>query len=167
MMEKVLTRVAWFVGLILIQVLLLNHVYWMGVATPFVYVYFLLVLDRNTDVNVVMLIAFALGLCVDVFSNTPGVNAAASVLLAFVRPGLLRLFSPRDEFDNFEPGIRVLGVWPFLRYALCGVLLHHTLLFFLESFALPHVGYVLMRIVCSALFTLSLVMAIEFVRHRR
>lgn len=166
-MERLLTRIAWFVSLVLIQVLLLNNICLFGLATPFIYVYLLLVMDRDTDHNVLMLLAFFLGLSVDIFSNTPGVNAGASVFVAFLRPYLLRLFSPRDEFENFEPGIYTLGVWPFVRYALVTVLLHHTVLFLLESFTFAFIGHLLLRILCSALLTVVMVMAVEFVRHKR
>lgn len=165
-MEKSLTRVAWFVGLVLVQILLLNKIYLFGLATPFVYVYFILVMDKEMDKNKLMLLAFVLGLVVDVFCNTPGVNAGASVLLAFSRERLLRLFMPREEFENFEPSIRSMGIWPFLRYAFLAVLLHHSALFLLEAFSFAHIGYLLLRILCSALLTVMLVMSIEFVRHR-
>ena len=46
---------AWFVGLVLLQVLLLNNICLFGLATPFVYIYFFLVLDRDTDINVLLL----------------------------------------------------------------------------------------------------------------
>ena len=162
-----LTRIAWFIGLVLVQALLLNNICLFGLATPFVYIYFLLVLDRDADRNALMATAFLLGLAIDVFSNTPGVNAGASVLIAFMRPGLLRLFSPRDEYENFEPGIYTLGVWAFVRYATIVTFLHHTALFFLDTFSLANIGYLLLRILCSTLLTVMLVMAIEFVRHKR
>ncbi len=47
---------------------------------------------------------FFLGLAVDVLSDTPGMNAAATVLLAFLRPTFLRLFVPRDTLDTLVPG---------------------------------------------------------------
>lgn len=53
--------------------------------------------------NALMLWAFFLGLAVDVFSDTPGMNAAATVLLAFLRPTFLRLFVPRDTLDTLVP----------------------------------------------------------------
>ena len=162
-----LTRIAWFIGLVLVQALLLNNICLFGLATPFVYIYFLLVLDRDADRNALMATAFLLGLAIDVFSNTPGVNAGASVLIAFMRPGLLRLFSPRDEYENFEPGIYTLGIWAFVRYATIVALLHHTALFFLDTFSLANIGYLLLRILCSTLLTVMLVMSIEFVRHKR
>jgi rod shape-determining protein MreD len=166
-MERMLTRTAWFVGMVLLQVLLLNNICLFGLATPFVYVYFLLTLDRDIDNSVLMLIAFSLGLVIDIFCNTPGVNAGASVLVAFMRPGLLRMFSPRDEYENFEPGIYTLGIGGFVRYSAVAVLLHHTALFLLESFSFVNFGYLLLRILCSTLLTMMFVMAIEFIRHKR
>ena len=149
------------------QALLLNNICLFGLATPFVYVYMLLTIDRETNRNALMVIAFLLGLAVDIFSNTPGVNAGASVMVAFMRPGLLRLFSPRDVYENFEPGIYTLGFGPFARYAFVTLLLHHAALFFLEAFSLVSMGYLLSRILCSALLSLVFVLAIEFVRHKR
>ena len=166
-MERLFSRIAWFVSLVMVQVLMLNNICLFGLATPFVYIYFLLAIDKDVDRNALMLIAFLLGLSIDVFSNTPGVNAGASVLIAFMRPVLLRLFSPRDEYENFEPGIYTLGPWAFVRYAFVTALLHHTVLFLLEAFSFVNLGYLSLRILCSALLTVALVMAIEFVRHKR
>ena len=59
-MERILTRMAWFLGLALVQVLLLNNIYLFGVATPFLYIYVILILDKGIDRTVLMLIAFAL-----------------------------------------------------------------------------------------------------------
>lgn len=165
-MERIFTRSAWFLGLALVQVLLLNNIYLFGLATPFLYVYVILVLDKNIDRTVLMLIAFALGLLIDIFCNTPGVNAAAAVLLAFVRPELLRMFAPREEFENFEPGIHTLGIWPFMRYVLVALLLHHAAVYLLEAFTFAHIGYLLLRVLCSTLLTTMLVMSMEFIRHR-
>ena len=166
-MERTLNRIAWFIGLTLIQVLLLNNICLFGYATPFIYVYFLLVIDKDVDQSVLMLMAFLLGLIVDIFSNTPGVNAGASVLLAFMRPGLLQLFSPRGEYDNFEPGIYTLVFWAFVRYIVVLIFIHHATLFILEEFSFANIEYMSLLIVCSSLLTVMLVMAIEFVRHKR
>ena len=52
-----------------------------------------------------MVWSFLLGLTVDIFSNTPGMNAAAATLLAFMREPILRLVTLRDSAEDFEPGI--------------------------------------------------------------
>lgn len=166
-MERMLNRIAWFIGLSLVQILFLNSICLFGLSTPFVYIYFLLTLDKDTDHNSLMIMAFLLGLTIDIFSNTPGVNAGASVLIAFMRPRLVDLFSPRGEYENFEPGIYTLGIWAFVRYAVVMTLIHHTALFLLEAFSFANIEYLSLRILCSALLTTMLVMTIEFVRHKR
>ncbi|MBR5841537.1 MAG: rod shape-determining protein MreD [Bacteroidaceae bacterium] len=165
-MERILTYAAWILGLTLVQVLVLNNIFLFGVATPFLYIYPILILNKHINHNILMLIAFAAGLLVDIFSNTPGVNAGAAVLIAYMRPGVLRMYAPREEFDDFEPSIHVLGPMPFLRYALTALLIHHAAVFLLEAFSLAHIGYLSLRIVCSTLLTTMLVMAIEFIRNR-
>ena len=166
-MEKFLTRTLWFIGLLLVQVVLLNKIYLFCLATPFIYIYLILVLDKDTDTNTLMLIAFSLGLLVDMFCNTPGVNAGASVLLAFSRKRLLRLFGPREEYDNYEPSTRAMGIWSFFRYAFTATLLHHTVLFLLEHFTFAHIGYLSLRILCSTILTVLLIISLEFIRHQR
>ena len=90
-------RIGWFIGLVLLQVLILNNVHIAGYATRFLYIYFILKFNSGTSRNELMLWAFFFGLTIDVFSDTPGMNAAATVLLAFLRPSLLRLFTPRES----------------------------------------------------------------------
>lgn len=84
-----LQRIKWFVILLLVQVLVLNHVHIYQYATPLLYIYFILKLNSQVNRKVLMGWAFALGLSIDIFSNTPGLNAAAATFLAFVRPPLL------------------------------------------------------------------------------
>lgn len=71
------------------------------------------------------------------FSDTPGMNAAATVLLAFLRPIFLRLFVPRDTLDTLIPAARTMGIFPFLKYLVVCVLVHHGMLLTLEFFPLP------------------------------
>ena len=50
-MERLFTRIAWFVGLVLVQTLMLNNLCLFGYATPFIYIYFILILDKDIDRN--------------------------------------------------------------------------------------------------------------------
>ena len=120
-----MARILWFAGLILLQVLVLNYVHIHQFAKPLLYVYFILKLDSNTGRNQTMLWSFALGLCIDILSNTPGLNATASVLLAFFRQPLLQAQTTRDATGDFEPGIRTLS---FLTLPACcrPFACHHT-----------------------------------------
>lgn len=161
-----LHKLGWFIGLLLLQVLILNHVHIGGYATPFLYIYLILKLDSDTPRNGLMLWAFFLGLGVDLFSDTPGMNAAAAVFLAFMRPLLLRLFVSRDVTGNFIPTPRVMGVSAFLKYATTCTLLHHAVLLFLDYFSAAHVGLLVLRILASSLLTLACTMALEAIRKK-
>ena len=164
MLINYLHKIGWFIGLVLLQVLILNNVHIAGYATPFLYIYLILKFESDTPRNALMLWAFFLGLAVDVFSDTPGMNAAATVLLAF--PTFLRLFVPRDTLDTLVPAIRTMGILPFLKYLVVSVLIHHGLLLTLEFFSFAHIGTLLLRIAASTLLTVTCIMAVEGIRKK-
>lgn len=166
MLINYLHKIGWFIGLVLLQVLILNNVHIAGYATPFLYIYLILKFESDTPRNALMLWAFFLGLAVDVFSDTPGMNAAATVLLAFLRPTFLRLFVPRDTLDTLVPAIRTMGILPFLKYLVVSVLIHYGLLLTLEFFSFAHIGTLLLRIAASTLLTVTCIMAVEGIRKK-
>lgn len=160
-------RCLWFAALVLMQVLVFSHVHIGGYATAFVYIYFILTLDRNVNRLALLAWAFVLGLVVDVFTNTPGVNASATVLLAFVRPQLITLCVPRDSADDLEPGIRSMGIVPFVGYASLAILLHHTMLMIVDAFSFYDWKILVAKIFLSSLLTLLCVMALECIRWKK
>lgn len=166
MIYSYLNRAFWFVGLIIIQVIILNHIHLFGYATPYIYIYLILTLESNTNRNELMLWAFFLGLFVDIFSDTPGMHASASVILAFVRPSILKLYIPRDMFDVIQPSFKTIGVFSFTKYAFIGILLHHTCLLLIEYFSFAHWGDLLIRIASCTLLSTAFILAIEGVRRR-
>lgn len=165
MIVSYIQRIGWFVGLVLLQVLILNNVHIAGYATPFLYVYFILKFASGTSRNELMLWAFFLGLTIDIFSNTPGMNAIATVLLAFLRPVFLRLFTPRDTLDSIIPSIRTLGVASFLKYIVTCVFIHHLVLLSIEYFSFTSIPLLLLRVVACTLLTVTCIMAIEGIRR--
>lgn len=159
-----INRIGWFIGLVLLQVLILNNIHIGGYATPFLYIYFILKLDSGISRHELMLWAFFLGLAVDIFSDTPGMNAAASVLIAFIRPSILRLFSPRDNLDNLIPSFKTLGFSPLLKYMTVGVFVHCLTLLTIEFFSFSSIWLLLLRVVTCTLLTVTCIMAIEGIR---
>ena len=164
MLITFLRRLGWFVLLVLVQGLILNNISFFGYATPFLYVYLILAFDANMSRYSLLLWGFALGLAVDIFSNTPGVNAAATTLLAFMRPSLLRLFTPRDSAEDFSPGIPSMGTSPFIRYLTFCLLFHQTALVLLLTFSLVQPHAIVLRIVSSVLLTGVCIIGVEQIR---
>lgn len=161
-----LYKAVWLVVLVLLQGLVLNNLHIAGYATPFLYVVLILTFENDVKPSVLMLWAFVVGLLVDIFSDTPGMNAAASVLTAFLRPMLLRLFVPRDVQETVVLSMRTMGVGVFFKYVVSAVLLHHTALFLLEFFSLAHPLDLLLRILSSTLLTTCCIWALELFHQK-
>jgi hypothetical protein len=111
-----------------------------------------------------LVLGFAIGLTVDLFTGTPGLHAGATTLMAFSRPSIIKLISGNQKFENItEPNIGQLGGLWFFRYTLFLVLIHHFALFFLESFSFRLFGQVLLRILLSVPVSIFLIMMIMFI----
>lgn len=164
MIITIINRFGWFVGLVLLQVLILNNVHIWGYATPFLYVYFILKFSSGTSRNELMLWAFFFGLTIDIFSDTPGMNAAATVLLAFLRPSLLRLFTPRDNPDSLIPSVRSFGIAPFLKYTTASVFVHSLALLSIEFFSFSSIWLLLLRVILCTILTVTCILAVEGIR---
>lgn len=157
-------RFGWFWLLVFVQALILNNIHLFGYATPFLYAYLILTFDANMSRYSLLLWGFALGLAVDIFSNTPGVNAAATTLLAFTRPSLLRLFTPRDSAEDFSPGIRTMGISPFIRYITFALIIHQTALVMLVTFSFANPLTMLLKVVAGVFITGLCILGLEWGR---
>ena len=84
-MINLLRGLVYFVVLVLIQALILNNIHFLRIATPFLYLYFIIKMPVGTSRDLVVLFSFLIGLVIDMFSNTPGMHAAACTLAGFIR----------------------------------------------------------------------------------
>ena len=165
-MTRLVSRLAMFVALLLAQVLVLNHVWLMNVATPLLYVYFAITFPRNTEKGEVLVWCFILGLLVDIFSNTPGLAAGSLTLIGMIQTYLVELFVPRDSAENLEVSAATLGWGKFSMLSGILILIYCFLFFILEAFNFFDWQLWLLRAVCSAALTLGLMLAIESLRSK-
>ena len=114
-----------------------------------------------------MLWSFMLGLAVDIFGNTPGMNAAAATCLAFSRSSLLRLATLRSEDEGFVPGIKSLGVSSFSRYSLLASALFCTVLLLIDTFSFFHFGRLILKIIASTISTLIFIFCAESIGGKK
>jgi len=157
-----------FVSLVLFQVLLLNHMNLGGYINPYVYILFILLLPVFVNKSILLLLAFLTGMTIDFFGNTPGLHAAATVLMAFSRPGTLQVFFEHLDFAAGEaPNINKLKPGGFLKYVLIMVFIHHSALFFLEIFSFDEILSTLYRIVLSTLITTLMIMTLALLFSSR
>jgi hypothetical protein len=121
-----------------------------GYLHPYIYVMFILLLPVNINRSLLLILSFFAGLTVDYFAGTLGVNAAASVLLAYLRPGTIRLFFGNQEFNAGESiGLKSVGVFGFFKYSIVLVFIHQLLLFYLEVLSFNHFFFTFNKVLLS------------------
>lgn len=167
MIKETIRYVLLLILLLLLQFLVFNNINFYGYINPYIYVMFIMVLPFSLKKWHLLLIGFATGLLVDMFMNTLGLHASATLVAAFLRPAILFRFTNRVDIPRFPaPGINAGLMW-FIRYVFILVLVHHAMLFFMEAFTFNHVIFTLLRIIFSTLFTTLFVVILEATRTQR
>ena len=143
-----------YVVYVLVHVLLVSRLVLFERGWCFLYLGFLLFLPLATPIVGQLLLGFGLGLTMDIFYDTGGLHAAAAVLLAHLRPWVLRLLTPRDGYDSQDSvNVHQMGWQWFSVYLGLLVLLHHLTFFVLELGSFRHLSLTLARVGLSWVFT--------------
>ena len=155
---------------ILLQVYILNQIpHLHEFITPYVYYLFLLWIPFSVSRLGLLLIGFVTGMALDYFTMTPGLHAAACVLVAYARPFIINVLTPKDttEFNYREPSPRALGWTPYLVYIFILTILHHGYLVFLEWLSFGTLLRFLIKVAATTGISLLLILTIELLFPRR
>lgn len=168
MTNTIIRNIIRFIVLVLVQVLIVQNIELGRFINPFVYVLFILMLPFETPKWLLLVASFFLGITIDLFYDTSGMHAAACVLMGYIRPGVLKLFSPRDGYEfGTQPSIQYLGIPWFLSYAGILVVVHHLVLFYIEIFRFSEFFSTFFRVIVSSIFTLLLVVISQYLFQRK
>lgn len=148
-----------FILLILLQVLILNNIMLFGFITPYVYPLFIILLPLNINHIQSLFLAFVFGLCIDFFQDSGGVHAAACLVIAYIRPLVLR-FSFGINYDYQTLKFYNEGFKQRFNYIGIMVIAHHLVMFSLEAFSFKYAVMVLKNTLYSGLFSLFLMLLI-------
>lgn len=168
-MIKVLPRnILRFIVLVLLQVWVLNNIQFSGFVNPYMYVLFILLLPFETPGWMVLILSFFLGVTVDMFTDTIGMHASASVFMGFLRSYVLQSISPRDGYETGTfPRVYYYGFVWFLKYSILLVFLHHLFLFSIEVFNFKTYHLVLLRTILSTIFSSILILLSQYLIFRK
>jgi len=142
-----------FVGLVLLQVIICSNINFLGYLNPYVYVIFMFLYPITNNRLLFIFLSFSIGLSIDIFLDSGGVHAAASVAIAYVRPLFLKFsFGAAYEyqavkFSNTNFSQRVI-------YFLLLIVIHHAILFSLVVFDKNEGLMVVKQTLYSSVFTL-------------
>ena len=169
-MSDLVRNIIRLIVFILVQVFLLNKIpHLHRFIVPYLYFLFILWLPYTTPRLLLLGIGFITGLSLDYFKMTPGLHAAACVLIAYARPFVITILSPKDttEFTHKEPSPKGMGWSPYLVYAFILTLLHHTYLTLLEWMQFGSFVSFILKILATTAISMLLIIIVELLFPRR
>lgn len=169
-MSSLLKNIIRLAIFILVQVYVLNKIPPLHrFITPYIYYLFILWMPFSISRMGLLMVGFITGLILDYFMMTPGLHAAACVLIAYVRPFVINVLTPRDinEFNYREPSAQAMGWAPFAVYVFILTLLHHGYLLFLEWLDMGNILDFLIRIVADTAVSILLIFTVELLFPRK
>ena len=152
--------------LILLQVVLLDHINFLGYVNPYLYIYFILLYPLTGNKSLLILLSFLLGLSVDMFSNSGGIHAGASVFIAWIRPLVLKYsFGVSYEYNTVK--INTASFSQQLVFIVSMVFIHHLILFSLEIFNTSQILFILKSTLFSGIFTTIIIFCTLYLFGKR
>ena len=115
-------------------------------------------------------IGFATGFVTDAFAHTLGVSSFACTLLMFFRPYIVRMLNGANnvKFENIDrpvPDVKDFR-WVFL-YTLTLTSIYEVVAVLLETMTFKNFGHTLLVIVGNTLFSVFVILCIEYIFHSR
>lgn len=167
MNNSILSNLGRFILVLAAQVLVFNNIDLFGFINPFPYILFILLYPATASKPLLYVAAFFLGLSVDMFENSGGVHAASCLILAAVRPNLLK-FSFGVSFQYHQTNLadkvtrEIFKGMEIMTYIILATCIHHFVLFSLEFLRFNFIWEILLRTLLTTVFTILTTVLIIF-----
>ncbi|MEZ0540580.1 hypothetical protein [Fibrella arboris] len=166
-LREILVLVSLFLLYLLLQILIVRNLVLFDYGFCFIYVACILLLPNEFSQTWLLLLAFVTGVIVDTFYNTLGIHAAATVLMTYLRPLVVRVqMSQRIQESRVVFTLQELGFTDFFKYVFVLVFIHHAFLFLIEAGSISLLLPTAIRTVASAVFTTLSITLIQFFTRR-
>ena len=155
-MNKLVSNITIALILIFTQGLFFNNINFLGSINPFVYVFFIAYYPIKNNRTFFIICAFIYGLIIDIFSDTHAIHAAATLIISYLRPNLLKLcFGIAYEHQVVK--FNSIELKQNLLYLLTIVFIHHLILFSLEIFDISKISLILKNTFGNTIFTFTVI----------
>ena len=147
-----------FIFLVLLQGLIFNNFDFFDTYDPYVCLVFIITFPVKIEKITFMIFSFAFGFALDLYSNSLGINTAACLSIAFLRSHILNFV-----FGSFyDPhGIKLIKNYVSestfsqkLLYISSIILIHHLVLFSLETFSFEFISLIMIKTLITSLISL-------------
>ncbi len=168
MIRSGIVHILLFFVYILAQVVLLKNLVLFDAAFCFLYIAFILLLPFEISTLRTILIGFLVGFTIDIFYNSMGIHAFATVMLGYLRNNWLSVIIPQGGYDTGNsPTITTNGMQWFLVYIIPLVFIHHFVLFFLEASGFNLFWFTMLKILGSLIFTVTVMVFLQLLVPKR
>ena len=142
-----------FFSLLFLQVFVLNNILFLGYINPYLYVAFVIFYPLKKKNFTFLLASFLLGLSIDWFSDSGGINAFSLLFIAYTRLFFIRVFFKKTEQDYLLFNLKLEPFGKVFNYVITLIVIHHFILFSLANFSLQNFSNVLINTLFSSIFT--------------
>lgn len=162
MIRNLSSHITRLVLYLLLQVLIFKQLAFFDVSFNFIYVIGLLLLPIEIGHLLLIGVGFFVGLTVDLFYNTQGIQASACVLMMFLRP----YYFQRTTGGSYESGtplnVRGMGLTWFIVFCFPMIFLHHLVVFYAESGSWSLFFFTFSKALFSSIFTFVVALILQY-----
>lgn len=161
-----MTNVKFFINLVallIIQLAILDNIQLHSYVYINIYILAIYILPYRLRKASILLFGFFLGLFIDFANNTMGIHAAASTLIAYIRPRLLMLTSNREQIDDIQGKQNISNFTWFFKYVMVSTTVFNVVLIMVEAFSFHNFWITLVRMVCSTIASVFFILLYYFI----
>lgn len=153
--------------LLLLQLTILDNIQLHSYLYINIYILAIYILPYRLRNATILFFGFFLGLFLDLANNTMGIHAAATTLIAYIRPRLLMLTSNREQIDDIQGKQKISDFGWFFKYVLISTTIFNAVLILCEAFSFQNFLITLLRIVCSTLASTFFILLYYFIALKK
>ena len=162
---KIITEIGRLLLIFALQVLLFDHLHIGSWGLVMMYILFLINLPARIPRWAEMIIGFMVGMMMDVWHASLGIHIAACVALTFVRPLLLNNTVQDVERIKDNLSSQNNGRAEYIKCAVILTVLHHFIVFSLETWNIQFWWMVLLQTLISSVMTLVIILGYEYLKR--
>lgn len=160
-----------FILLLLFQVLILKGINLNSGTFHYfhfiIYPVAILLLPIDLQRVYVLLLAFGLGISVDLFYNSPGLHAGAVVFMAYLRPYVLKWLEPRGGYSVNYPGLGNMEfTWMLLYMGIC-MFFFMAFYFIMEAFSMVYFTKIILNTIFSFTVSLAIILLYQIIARTK
>ena len=157
-----------FVILILLQALVLRRITfeWNNLAIIHIMIYplFILLLPIKTPRVLSVILAFLMGISIDIFYDSLGIHASALLFTAYIRSLILKIMEPFGGYNvEDSPTLDTMGMGWFTSYSATLLIIHIFFYFSVEAFSFVFIFEIVLNTIFSFIASILIILVSQII----